>query len=168
MAVLFLLALGLIAWQALRTEPVLHPAYEIATKAGEQIAPMAVPSWRPAPDLPTETSERLTYLKDHSVAWPGAPHPLSPSPGGREGEGEGMGLRGPCQLFLRLSAHHWATRPAPPDLAQSATRPWRLLHLPAQAFLDDDDGDGDPLDAGELREAGPGAEAEVFCGGGRS
>jgi hypothetical protein len=149
MAVLFLLALGLITWQALRTEPVLHPAYEFATEAGEQLAPMAVPSWRPAPVLPTEISKRLAYLQDHSVSWPGAEETPEPE----------------CRLFLRLSAHHWATRPAPPN---DAGQPWRLLHLPAQAFVDDDDGDGDPLDAGELRETGPGAKAEVFCGGGQS
>lgn len=149
MAVLFLLALGLIAWQALRTQRVLHPAYEIATKAGEQIAPMAVPSWRPPPVLPEEVPARRAYLKDHSVTWPGTEETPASE----------------CRLFLRLSAHHWAERPAPPD---NAVQPWRRLHLTSQAFLDDDDGDGDPLDAGELRESGPGAQAEIFCGEGRS
>lgn len=79
-----------------------------------------------------------------------------------------MGVRGHCRLFLRLSAHHWAARSVSPDLIPGSAQPWRLLHLPSPAFLDDDDGDGDPLDAGELREPGPGAEAEVFCGGGPS
>jgi hypothetical protein len=161
MAALFLLALGLIVWQALRTKPVLPPAFEFATKTGEQISPLAVPSWREAPALPGDLSARLAFLQDHAIDWPGVVHARL-----REAE---------CRVFVRISAQHWAVRPASPALLQrwlgsreEVAVPWRLSHLAAAAFLDDDDGDGDPLDAGELTPAGPeaggGAEVEAFCG----
>ena len=59
MAALFLLALVLIVWQALSTEPAGQPAFEVATKAGERLSPVAVPSWRPPLQLPGEIPERL-------------------------------------------------------------------------------------------------------------
>ena len=139
MAALFLLALILIAWQAMRTEPALQPAFEIATRMGEQLAPMAVPSWRPSLVPPRESEERRAFLESRSVPWP------VPSAAGE------------CRAFVRISSQHWASRPF------SGQPGWYRLVLPAASFLDDDDRDGDPLDAGELREAGPGAEVEVFC-----
>lgn len=140
MAVLFLLALALIVWQALRTKPVEQPAFEIATNSGERLSPLAVPSWRPPLDPPADLSRRLAFLEEHAVQWPG------------------MEKGSDCRLFLRISSRHWAARPV-----SGMAGPWQLLHLPSGDFLDDDDGDGDPLDSGELRESGPGAEAEVFC-----
>lgn len=148
MAVLFLLALFLILWQALRIKPATQPAFEIATKGGEQIAPAAVPSWRSTPDLPRGISERLSYLEERSVHWPAL-------------ETQASG----CEAFVRLSSQHWVRRPASSGQLGDSPEPWRLLYFPVESFLDDDDGNGDPLDDGELRLAGPGAEVEVFCGG---
>src|SRR5262245_23027348 len=162
MAVLFLLALALIAWQALRTKPVLPPDFEIATQQGEQLWPPAVPSWRALPELPQDLHQRLARLESRALAWP-LPAAAANLPG----------VVADCKLFVRISGHHWAERPAsPPRLQRWLGRPgkpapvlaWRQLHLPVAAFLDDDDGDGDCLDDGELREAGPGAEVEAFCG----
>lgn len=144
MAALFLLALILIAWQAMRTEPALQPAFEIATRMGEQLAPLAVPSWRPAPELPADLSARRAFLASRSVPWP---LPATPAA---------------CRAFIRISSQHWAWRPFSRP-GGAPVSPWQRLVLPVAAFLDDDDGNGDPLDDGELRESGPGAEVEVFC-----
>jgi hypothetical protein len=144
MAALFVLALALIAWQAVRTKPAWPPAFEIATEAGEQVAPFAVPSWRPPLELPRESPERLALLEERAVKWPGV-----------------AGESTSCRAFVRFSSQHWAeTR-----VERGQGRPaWQLLYLSGDSFLDDDDGNGDPLDAGELSEAGPGAQVEVFCG----
>jgi hypothetical protein len=155
MAVLFLLALALITFQALWMKPVWPPSYEYGTKPGEQILPVAVPSWSPPPPLSQNLSERLVFLDERSLIWPDS------------------GEREECRVFVRLSSQHWAERPASPARVQhwlgrneegGAGKSRQFLHFPVASFLDDDDGDGDPLDNGELREAGPGAEVEVFCG----
>ena len=151
MASLFLLALILILWQALRIKPALQPAFMITTKGGEQITPVAVPSWRPFPALPQDVSERLSYLERRSVAWQVA-------------GAQDIGAR-PCEIFVRLSSQHWVRRPVSPTQLSGLPEPWRNLYFPVDSFLDDDNGDGDPLDDGELRQAGPGAEVEIFCGG---
>jgi hypothetical protein len=157
MAALFLLALALILWQAMRIKPAMQPAFEIATKGGEQIAPMAVPSWRPPPNLREDLPERFSHLMERSVRWPAA---------GTQAVGNPE-----CDVFVRLSAHHWVRRPASPTqigrwlgTGERSGEQWRLLRFPVASFLEDDDGDGDPLDDGELRQAAPGAEVEVFCG----
>ncbi|HYO16555.1 MAG TPA: hypothetical protein VE685_25435 [Thermoanaerobaculia bacterium] len=146
MAVLFLLAVVLLAWQAPRTRPLQPPSYVSIPKSGEQVFPIAVPNWE-APEIPAAPGERRAFLEEQAVLWPGN----LPSTG--------------CDLFVRVSLHHWARRPV--DLARLELNPepagWTALRWAGKDFLDDDDGDGDPLDAGELRVAGPGAEAEVFC-----
>lgn len=142
MAALFLLAIALIAWQAPRTKPLVAPWYVSVTRAGEQVFPIAVPNWE-APEIPAAPGERRAFLEKQAVRWPGD----LPTTG--------------CDLFVRISLHHWARRPVDPArLDPGAGRSFRWA---GTDVLDDDDGDGDPLDAGELRAAGPGAEAEVFC-----
>jgi len=76
-----------------------------------------------------------------------------------------------CRVFVRFSSQHWMERQVSAarlvrwrQPGDSAQRPWQRLYFPVGSFLDDDDGDGDPVDDGELRAAGPGAEAEAFCG----
>lgn len=145
MAALFLVALGLIFWQALRTRPALQPAFEIATRAGEQLTPLAVPAWRPPLSPPPELAARRAFLDERALAWPGV----------AVGDAESRD----CQAYLHASSQHWVRRPLTP----ARRAPWQVLMLPAAAFLDDDDGDGDRLDAGELRTEGAGAEVEVFC-----
>lgn len=141
MAALFLLALFLICAQAVRTRPVLQPAFEVATLAGEQRTPLAVPSWRPPADPPAEPAARQAFLDQRALDWPGIAT--------RETADGG------CQAYVRVSSQHWVRRPFLP----ASTQPWQRFFLPAAAFLDD----GDPLEAGELREEGLGAEVEVFC-----
>jgi hypothetical protein len=142
MAVLFLLAVTLLAWQAPRTKPLATPWYVSITGAGEQVFPVAVPNWE-APVIPSAAAERRAFLEERAVLWPGN----LPSTG--------------CDLLVRISLHHWARRPVDPArLGLGAGTSFRWT---GSDFLDDDDGDGDPLDAGELRPTGPGAEAEVFC-----
>lgn len=155
MAALFLLALILIAWQALRIQPVEQPRFESAMKKGERLLPAAVPSWSPVPDLPENPRERLDFLERRSLSWPGEEAP----------EESGSG----CRVFTRFSSQHWSVRTASPVRVRrwlerpGAESSWRRLRFPTQSFLDDDDGDGDPLDPGELRAAGPGAQTEVIC-----
>jgi hypothetical protein len=156
MAALFLLALLLIAWQALRTKPVGQPPYESVMKRGEWLLPVAVPSWSPPAALPEDPRERLGFLEKRALSWPV--------------EEELEEKDSDCKIFARFSSQHWSVRSASPARVRSwLERPetegsWRRLRFPVRSFLDDDDGDGDPLDDGELREAGLGADVEVFCG----
>ncbi len=154
MAVLFVLALQLIFWQAWRTEPLPAVGFSNATDPADQLLPVAVPSWRARPLIPEGRQERQSYLEGHAI---GAA--ISQDPG-------------LCRLFLRISTDHWLAR------AVSAQK-WREL-TPGQpgrrgpggspiwsfrpdGLLDDDDRDGDFLDPGELTSKGLGAEAELFC-----
>jgi hypothetical protein len=151
MAAIFVVALVLMGWQAMRLRPVLPPAYELVTKRGEQLTPFAVAWWRAPAELPTEPVARQAALAGRSVLWPGA----VPDP------------NADCQLFLRVSALHWVQRPTSrADLTRwwwgAPGEPGRLGLAPAD-FADDDDGDGDPLDAGELRADATHAEVEAFC-----
>jgi len=155
MAALFLLAIGLIVWQAPLTKPTLVPPSVLVTGPGEQLFPLAVPDGEP-PLLPAEPAARRAFLAEHAVAWD-----LGPDPAGS------------CALFLRVSPHHWTRRAlSPAALIRLAGRPSgattdRDLRLAARDFADDDDGDSDPLDAGELHYGPPGAEVEVECPAGR-
>ena len=155
MSMLFLLALALIVWQALRVQPTNQPSLEIATQKGEQLWPTAVPSWSPPAELSEDSHERLGFLEKRSVLWPDAGKPDEKN--------------SDCKVFMRFSSQHWSVRPATSAEVRSwLERPetyssWQPLRLPVQSFLDDDDGDGDPLDEGELRWAVPGADVEVFC-----
>lgn len=157
MAALFLLALGLIVWQALRTEPAATPPFEWVTKAGERISPLAVPPWKPAAELPRGAAARLALLEERSVAWPG-------DAGSDPGDG--------CEVFVRISSQHWARRAA----SRVQVQRWlgeraddrramdrRQAFLPVASLLEDVDGNGDPLDDGDLRPVAPGSEVEIFC-----
>lgn len=148
MAALFLLAVGLLAWQAPRTRPLTAPDYETVAQRDVQVYPVAVPNWDP-PEIPAEPAARQELLNKRAVPWPGATPEAS------------------CELFVRVSLHHWTRRPVAPArlaaLRQDGGSGPAVLRWTGPDFLDDDDGDGDPLDAGELRTAGPGAEAEVLC-----
>lgn len=152
MAALFVLALGLIVWQAPRTKPLPQPWYVSVLKPGEQVFPVAVPEWN-APQIPAETRARLTFLGQHAVLWPGVATAAAP-----------------CDLFVRISLQHWMRRPVAPErlaaLREDAVAgpvSWATFHWTGRDLLDDKDGDGDPLDPAELHAAGPGAETEVFC-----
>ena len=87
MAALFLLALVLIAGQALRTKPVRFPSYQIVTKADERLLPVAVPSWLPPPDLPADLPQRLAFLDDRALPW-------------TVGEGGGAPGAAECRVFV--------------------------------------------------------------------
>jgi hypothetical protein len=141
MAALFVLALALIFWQARRTESVPPVSFSMVTEPGEQVLPFAVPSWREGPAIPEDRDERLRFLEAKAITASTASDPS------------------PCRLFLRISAHHWLQHPA----SRPAPGEGSVWFLPPEALLDDDDGDGDFLDPGELTPDGPGAEAEVFC-----
>jgi hypothetical protein len=151
MAALFVLALALIVWQAPRVKPLVPPWYGSVLKPGEQVFPVAVPEWK-APEIPTDRQARFTFLDRHAVRWPGDLPQAD------------------CDLFVRVSLQHWTRRPVQPALLKALRAdgmagpvPWAAFRWTGQDFLDDDDGDGDPLDAGELHTGGPGSEAEVFC-----
>jgi len=148
MAALFLLALALIGWQGVRTKPLSPPPLSLAWTGGEQAFPIAAPSWGKPIGLPAAPPARYQALYQHSALWPGV--------------AEG----GECEGFIRTSASVWVRRGLDPKLLPdpgprgTGRAPLRYA---AADFLDDDDGDGDPLDAGELTRSGPGAEVEVFC-----
>jgi hypothetical protein len=135
MAALFVLAMGLILWQAPRTHPLKPPRFVSVIKRGEQAFPIAVPSEAPL-QPPADPGDRRAFLKKHVV--------------------EGFAAVPPdaCEGFVRMSAHHWLRVPIlrqrlPPGLDRSGA--YRLV------------ASGDPFTAGELRAAGPGPEVEVFC-----
>jgi hypothetical protein len=104
--------------------------------------------------LPEEPTARRALLAERSVAWGAA------SPQGAE-----------CDLFVRVSLHHWARLPLSRARAAELGAPdpgglpaLTLCCIAPGDLLDDRDGDGDPLDPGELAAAAAGAEAELFCG----
>lgn len=166
MAALFLLAVGLIAWQAPLTRPTEPPPSVQVTAPGEQLYPIAVPDADPIP-LPARFLEALPEAARPArpaVNW--APEERPESPSGPQ--------PGSCDLLLRVSRYHWARRSlsagqlsALAREAGSRTGEWegakRTYHIAARDFADDDDGDGDPLDAGELVSGPAGAEVETEC-----
>jgi hypothetical protein len=142
MAALFVLALGLILWQAPRTRPLQPPRFVSVLEPGEQVFPVAVPPDPPL-RLPGEPAARLAFLKEHSVQG------LSTFPADA------------CEGFLRVSAQHWLRLPVP---AASLPGPARAgsYHLASAGGLDRLAA-GDWKDAGPLLPDGPGPEVEVFC-----
>jgi hypothetical protein len=151
MAELFLLALGLIAGQAVRTKPLRLPPLSLAWTGGEQVFPIAAPSWGKPVELPAGSLARYRVLHEHSALWPGV------------AAGE------TCEMFIRTASSVWVRRNVDPRLlpgpsvVPAGTAERDALRYAAQDFLDDDDGDGDVLDAGELTRSGSGAEVDVFC-----
>lgn len=154
MAFLFVVALLLIGWQAWRIVPSFLPNYRLAVEPGEQLYPVAAPLFRRPVEIPAEPDARRRALAEQSVPWPGRTSPAD------------------CDLFVRMSSHHWAraavSRSELARLGGGNGRPQGagpvLLHLAPGALADDDDRDGDTLDAGELSAASGRIEAEVFCG----
>jgi hypothetical protein len=152
MAALFVLALGLIAWQAMRISPLLPPPLAFNWVGGEQTFPIAAPSWSRPLVLPLDPNGRLLFLREHSALWPG----VAPN--------------ADCEVFLRTSASVWVRRGVGAEMLPGPSgRGEARLSFAAKDFLDDDDGDGDTLDSGELTrpQAGPhdsgGAEVIAYC-----
>ncbi|MEM7048418.1 MAG: hypothetical protein AAF604_02115 [Acidobacteriota bacterium] len=166
---LFTLALAMLVIQAVQLEPLLPPTYEVVWEEGQQLLPVAVSA---APvTIGEEFADDLPdLLQSRSVLWPrgeGPPAELSQRSSDR-------GSPEDCELWLRLSRHHWVRRTlsrselavlaiAPP-LAGGAIEPRHAV----RGFVDDDDGDGDPLDTGEVLSRAPTAEgtteAWLRCG----
>jgi hypothetical protein len=92
MAALFLLLMGLVLWQALRTRPLKPASYVSVLEAGEQVFPVAVPPGAPLRP-PADPAARLAFLKEHAV------------------EGFEAFPAGSCEAFVRVSAHHWLRLP---------------------------------------------------------
>jgi hypothetical protein len=140
MAALFVIALGLILWQAPRTRPLQVPQFASVLQPGDQLFPVAVPPDAP-PQLPSAGADRLAFLMDHSVA------------------GFAAAPADACPGFVRISAQHWVrlpvSRPVPPGLYHLAAPDG----APAALRL----AGGEPLAAGDLAATSPGPEVEVFC-----
>ena len=146
MAALFVLALALIGWQAARIQPLGPSPLAVAWTGGEQVLPIAAPLWGEPLVLPAAIPARYQLLLENSSLWPGIPDSQE------------------CEAFIRTSASVWVRRGLAPRLLPGpAAMDQGMLRYSAQDFLDDDDGDGDALDAGELTRSGPGAEVQVFC-----
>lgn len=157
MAALFLLALVLIGWQAVRTKPMALPSLSFGWRGGEQVFPIAAPFWVDPVALPAERLERYKVLRRHSVPWPniGATAATDATAANT--------ADGACESFIRTSSSAWVRRGIDPGLLPPAAGGGETLRYAAKDFLDDDDGDGDALDAGELIPGGSGAEVELFC-----
>lgn len=151
MAALFLLALVLIGWQAARTKPLALPSLSFGWRGGEQVFPIAAPFWVDPVALPAERLERYKVLERHSVPWPNI------------GATAATAADEACESFIRTSSSTWVRRGVDPGLLPPAAGGGETLRYAAKDFLDDDDGDGDALDAGELIPGGSGAEVELFC-----
>jgi len=134
MAALFVIAMGLILWQAPRTHPLHATDFVSALNPGDQVFPVAVPPEAPL-QLPADPAARLAFLKDHAV--------------------EGFAIFPPnaCEGFVRMSAHHWLRVP----VVGGGKGVHFLAHLAAAGdpFA--------AIAATELLPAGPGPEVEVFC-----
>ncbi len=94
MAALFLLLMGLVLWQTLRTRPLQSTSFVSVLEAGEQVFPVAVPP-EPPPPVPADPAARLAFLKEHAV------------------EGFEDFPANSCEAFVRMSAHHWLRLPVP-------------------------------------------------------
>jgi hypothetical protein len=116
------------------------PQFGSVLKPGDQVFPVAVPPDAP-PGLPAEPSDRLAYLAEHSV------------------DGYASAPAGACEGFVRISAQHWLRLPVSPPIRGGVYR----LAAPVGSASTLRLGGGDPLGAGELTAAGPGAQVEVFC-----
>ena len=142
MAALFILALGLILWQAPRTRPLQPSRFVSVLEPGEQVFPVAVPPDPPL-GLPGEPAARLAFLKEHSV------------------EGFTAFPTDACEGFVRMSAQHWLRLPVPsaslPGLATAGS-----YHLASAGGLDRLTA-GDGQGAGKLLPDGSGPGVEVFC-----
>lgn len=92
MAALFLLLMGLVLWQTLRTRPLQSASYVSVLEAGEQVFPVAVPSGEPLRP-PADPVARLAFLKKHAV------------------DGFASFPADACEAFVRMSAHHWLRLP---------------------------------------------------------
>ncbi len=154
MAVLFVLAIGLIVWRASRVEPLSWPAYQQATRTGEQLFPIAVPADAARQTLHPPAS-RADLLRQISVARADDPAAA-------------------CDLYARFSFSHWRRWPmslaALAELGIPALSPGESARarITATDLVDDDDGDGRPLDAGEIHAAPEGVvlkgvEVEIYC-----
>jgi hypothetical protein len=135
MAALFVLALGLILWQAPRTRPLQPPRFTSALQPGEQVFPVAVPSDAPL-HLPGDPAARLAFLKEHSV------------------NGFAAFATDSCEGFVRMSAHHWLRAPIVRERLPAQGGVYRLA-ASADPFA--------PIAAAALLPTGPGPEVEVFC-----
>jgi hypothetical protein len=157
MTLLFLGTLVLVAGQALRIPPLQPLPFVRAWQTGEQVLPVAVPPGE-APVTAVLARSPLERLRERAVEW---------SPGPRQ-----PGL--PCEIFLHISRHHWARLAVRRErLAEllgaeppaAGGRP-AIAGVSARDLLEDRDGDGDPLDPGDLRPAAVGVEARLYCAAG--
>ena len=138
---------GLIVWGAVNSRPTLTQEYRVPWQSGEQVLPAAVPSF-------------LFPLSERGDGGPEAE--------ARRAVEWGESRAGQAwRLTLSISGRHVAqvhleeaelarliASTADPSAALTS-RPLRLSYSHA-AFLDDLDGDGDPLDAEELLPRGQG------------
>jgi hypothetical protein len=154
MTLLFLGTLVLVAGQAFRVPTLQPPPFVRAWRAGEQVLPVAVPAGE-APVATALARSPLERLRERAVEW---------NPGPRQ-----PGL--PCEIFLHISRHHWArlgvSRGRLAELLgaepSAATRGPVTVGVFPRDLLEDRDGDGDPLDPGDLRPTASGVEARLYC-----
>ena len=157
MTLLFLGALVLVAGQALRIPPLQPLPFVRAWRAGEQVLPVAVPPGE-APVATDLARSPLERLRERAVEW---------NPGPRQ-----PGL--PCEIVLRISRHLWARLAVRRErLAEllgteppAATGRPVIVSVSARDLFEDRDGDGDPLDPGDLRPTASGVEARLYCAAG--
>ena len=159
MALLFLAVLALLVWQSTRLERLRPSPIRFVVAPGSQVYPVAVPPGAP-PELPAEPAARWLELVRRSVAWPGRDETASTS--------------SDCALFVPVSPHHWARRPVDASelarFAGSRVLPGepvagRRFALAPRDLLDDDDRDGELLDADELAPpaGATGLAVELLC-----
>ena len=134
--------LGLLTWGAVRSRPRQHIRHGRPWEPGHQVLPPAVPPGAPVLAIP-EGPERAYWLNARSVIW------------------KERGLDRPFALYLRSSRRHWVRLylrreelerilDEPSVAASLLPGEWRRLGYRVDDFLDDNDGDGHPMDRGEL------------------
>ena len=154
MTLLFLGTLVLVTGQALRVPPLQPLPFVRAWRPGEQVLPVAVPAGE-APIAADLARSPLERLRERAVEWnPGLRQPTLP-----------------CEVFLRISRHHWARLAVshgrlaellgaePPDTTDQPV----IASVSARDLFEDRDGDGDPLDPGDLRATASGVEVRLYC-----
>jgi len=139
------------AWRATGVSP---QPYDPPWASGDQLVPLSVPLMREG-DFMASAPGLAARLQVKSVNW-GAPR-----------------LEHEYVVYVRISRQHWSrlfissqdlelltdTAQEASELRGASPREFRFS---VADLLDDDDGDGDPLDAGELLQGGSGLQVLVL------
>lgn len=150
------LIVGILVWGAGRIATRPPVAYPLAWMSGEQILPVSLPRIRiGATSIPEDPGERSAWLSSHSVDWNEREPDL------------------PWRIYVLASRFHAAVLYASDaeidrltdgslGLERLPAGEWLEARIEPAALANDRDGDGDPLDAGEVTSESDGVSVFII------